>query len=71
MKTAEVSRAPTTTRAAEAFFQPKTDLKQLHVRQYDVAWPLSTVTPDRIIFAEQTNIQRADCAVKVVVEYAY
>ena len=58
---------PTTTRATfakavEAFLQTKTDLKQLHVRQHEVAWPLIAVTSDRIISAYKTsNKPTADC----------
>ena len=54
----------------EAFVQTKIDLKQLHVRQHEVAHPLIAVTSDRISSAEQTDIQRADCAVQLDLESA-
>ena len=68
--------APITTRATfpryvEAFFHKKeTDLKQLYVRQHEVARPLNAIKSDRITSAEQINLQQAHCAVKVVFESA-
>ena len=57
--------APITTK--ETFL---TDLKQLHIIQHEVAWPLNAIKIDRFTSAEQIDIQRADYAVQVVFESA-
>ena len=63
VKTAEASRAgvsasttsasnitsTTFYRAAEAFFQTKTELEQIHDRQHEVFWPLIEVTATELV----------------------
>ena len=57
-------------RAAEAFVQTKTDIEQTHSIKHEVSQPLIEVTANRTRSADQTDIQRVDFAVQVVIKTA-